>query len=174
MFHVMALTSGLGRPLYSVYPNLGSRIRDFLHRKILPRILNEGAQSPVYIMWSRDGSLDTTPGTWYEPNHFIAIFRVFHKPADSKSKTPGSSQNVANPKPSLIKKGTTKGTITSYFSSEVGEHQKAIKRPCDEVKLPSYLDNSPGVKKIKLGVTVDNNNNNNDNDNDNNNNNKEV
>ena len=47
MFHVMALTSVLGRPLYSVYPNVGSRIRDFLHRKILPRILNEGAQSTV-------------------------------------------------------------------------------------------------------------------------------
>ena len=107
-------------------------------------------------MWSRDGSLDTTPGTWYEPNHFIAIFRVSHKPADSKSKTPGSSRSVANPKPSLIKKGTTKGTITSYFSSEVGQHQKAIKRPRDEVKSPSYWDKSASVKKSKLGVTVDN------------------
>ena len=156
MFHAMALTSILGRPLYSVYPNVGSRIRDFLHRKILPRILNEGAQSTVYIMWSRDGSLDTTPGTWYEPNHFIAIFRVSHKPADSKSKTPGSSRSVANPKPSLIKKATTKGTITSYFSSEVGQHQKSIKRKRDEVKSPTYWDNSASVKKSKLGVTVDN------------------
>ena len=156
MFHVVALTSVLERPLYSVYPNVGSRIRDFLHRKILPRILNEGAQSAVYIMWSRDGSLDTTPGTWYELNHFIAIFRVSHKPADSKSKTPGSSRSVANPKQSLIKKGTTKGTITSYFSSEVGQHQKAIKRPRDEVKSPSYWDKSASVKKSKLGVTVDN------------------
>ena len=45
MFHVMALTSVLGRPLYSIYPNVCSQIKDFLHRKILPRILREGAQS---------------------------------------------------------------------------------------------------------------------------------
>ena len=63
---------------------------------------------------------------------------------------------MANPKPSLIKKGTTKGTITSYFSSEVGQHQKAIKRTRDEVKSPTYSDNSASVKKSKLGVTVDN------------------
>ena len=115
-----------------------------------------GDQNTVYTMWSQDGSLDTTPKTWYKPNHSIPIFRVSHKPAYSKSKTPGSSRNVANPKPSLIKKGTTKRTITSYFSSEVGQYQKAIKRTRDEVKSPSYWDNSASVKKSKLGVTVDN------------------
>lgn len=33
MFHFMALASVLGRPLYSVYPNAGSRVREFFHRK---------------------------------------------------------------------------------------------------------------------------------------------
>lgn len=52
MFHLMALASVLGRPLYSVYPNAGSRIREFFHRKILPRNLDQGEQDTAYTMWS--------------------------------------------------------------------------------------------------------------------------
>ena len=124
MFHVTTLTSVSGRPLYSVYPNTGSWIRDFLHKKILPRILNEGAQNTVYIMWTQDGSPDTTPRTWYKPNHFIPIFRVSHKPAYSKSKTPGSSRNVANPKPSLIKKGQQRELSPVISQVKLGSTKK--------------------------------------------------
>ena len=58
-------------------------------QKESPTHFEGGGTKQVYIMWSRDGGLDTTPGTWYmyEPNHFIPIFRVSHKPADSKSDT---------------------------------------------------------------------------------------
>lgn len=155
MFHFMALASVLGRPLYSVYPNAGSRVREFFHRKILPRNLDQGAQDMAYIMWSRDGALDSAPGTWYQPNHFIPIFRVPHR-TNSNLATPREFQHVSESKPSPDRKKQTKGFITNFFSKVDGVAQKTMKRPKNEIKSESCEEYSKGAKTKKVDVNQGN------------------
>ena len=114
MFHFMALATILERPMYSVYSNAASRIREFLHRKILSRVLTQEAQDTVYIMRSRDGALDSTPGRWYQPNHSIPIFRVPHV-TDSNSRIPDTYQGEIGSKPSPVKKRPAKGIMTNFY-----------------------------------------------------------
>ena len=114
MFHFMALATILERPMYSVYPNAACRIREFLHRKFLSRVLTQEAQDTVYIMRSRDGALDSTPGRWYQPNHSIPIFRVPHV-TDSNSRIPDTYQGEIVSKPSPVKKRPAKGIMTNFY-----------------------------------------------------------
>ena len=77
-YHVMALSSVIGRPVYSVYPDLESRsrVRRSIHRKFLPRqmLLSEDDRfpmpPPIHIMWTTVSSEDLT--TW-KPNHFVPL-----------------------------------------------------------------------------------------------------
>jgi hypothetical protein len=58
MFHLMALASVLGRPIYSVYPNVPSTVRTVIHGIVQPRISdNDIDDNTIYIMWSRDGGI---------------------------------------------------------------------------------------------------------------------
>lgn len=76
MFHLMALASVLGRPIYSVYPNVPSTVRTVIHGIVQPRISdNDIDDNTIYIMWSRDGGICNFPGAWYEPNHFIPLLK---------------------------------------------------------------------------------------------------
>ena len=38
----------------------------------------------TYVMWSRDGGLDSVPGSWYEPNHFIPLISLVDLGSQSK------------------------------------------------------------------------------------------
>lgn len=75
--HLMALASVIGRPIFSVYPNVPLAFRNLLHGMIQPRVAEhiQVQESTVYIMWSRDGNFDATSGRWYEPNHFIPLVK---------------------------------------------------------------------------------------------------
>jgi hypothetical protein len=73
IWQMFALSSVLGRPLFSVYPNLGNAIvRNDLHRLIHPREIRSACIS--YVMWSSTRK-DMTKGHWI-PNHFVAVLPI--------------------------------------------------------------------------------------------------
>lgn len=72
MVHLMALATVIGRSIYSAFPEDCSKTRPFFHGKISPRECSFHAD-PAIILWSRDGSLNTCPAGWYQPNHFIPL-----------------------------------------------------------------------------------------------------
>lgn len=76
LLQVMGLAQVLEKycSIISVYPNVNYVLRDILNGKIYT---NEYSILPnehtLYLMWSRDGTLSSTPGAIYEPNHFVPI-----------------------------------------------------------------------------------------------------
>ena len=76
MIHLMALASVLGRPIFSVYPNVSLGFRN-LRGMVQPRVAEQGQgeEYAIFIMWSRDSGLDARSGRWYEPNHFIPLLK---------------------------------------------------------------------------------------------------
>ena len=72
LVHMMALASVIRRPIYSVYPNVAFRYRALMHNVRKPRLppVND---DPVCLLWSRCGSLDNRPNSWYVPNHFVPL-----------------------------------------------------------------------------------------------------
>ena len=72
LVHMMALASVIRRPIYSVYPNVAFRYRALMHNVLNPRLppVND---DPVCLLWSRCGSLDNRPNSWYVPNHFVPL-----------------------------------------------------------------------------------------------------
>lgn len=101
IFHLMTLACVLGGPVYSVHLNGGSAIREFLYTKMLPCILDQGAQDTVYIMWTWDEALDSAPGRYFQPNHFIPIFRV-PPLTDSNLRISGANQGLTGSKQTFI------------------------------------------------------------------------
>ena len=69
---MMALSSVLAFPIYSLYPEVTYVYRSLFHRKIKPRISFSCYMDCAYILWSRV-SLDERAGTWYIPNHFVPV-----------------------------------------------------------------------------------------------------
>ena len=84
-FNMMALSTVIGRPIFSLYPECNTNTRPLFHKTIVPRDCS--AKKPgisvnmAMILWSRDSNLDNRPGSWYQPNHFIPIFEAQGKPA---------------------------------------------------------------------------------------------
>ena len=111
----MALANVTGKPVYLLYPNAGCRIREFFHRKVLPRSLEQENQDVAYTMWSRHGTLDSAPGSRYQPNHFIPIVKIPHLAA-SDTRIPGDHQNFTKTKPPLTIKRQNKGGVSPTFS----------------------------------------------------------
>lgn len=109
MFHVMALSTVIGRAIFSVYPNATSAVRDVLHGMVMPRTLQlQEEESPFFILWSRCGNLDSQPGSWFEPNHFVPLL---HEKANADLS--GSCTKV---KHSVKTPPEKSGKITSFFS----------------------------------------------------------
>ena len=76
--HFLGLTSVVSKPVHSVYPDVNFRYRMLIHRSLYPRTSPTSSQLLVdavlmYILWSRDGNFDNTPGSWFEPNHFVPL-----------------------------------------------------------------------------------------------------
>ena len=78
MMHLMALSTVIGRPIFSFYPECNTNTRPLCHKEILPRDYGtknrDISVNKAMILWSRDSNLDNRPGSWYEPNHFVPIF----------------------------------------------------------------------------------------------------
>ena len=85
LLHVMAFASLIRQPIYSLYPDINLRFRPLMHQLLNPRLsaLDDG-RDPVYLLWSREGSLDNRPNAWYKPNHFVLVAW----PSDATSHTP--------------------------------------------------------------------------------------
>ena len=72
IWQVFALSSVLGSPLMSIYPQLGNpNVRNVLCRTVQPRERNEAIPAKVSIMWTTTRG-DMTIGHWV-PNHFVPV-----------------------------------------------------------------------------------------------------
>lgn len=70
IWQLFALSSVLGKPIFSVYPHRGNiNQRQEMHRLILPR---EGTvRDPVFVMWS--SCREEMPMEYWIPNHFVVL-----------------------------------------------------------------------------------------------------
>lgn len=101
------------------------------------------AKSPAMILWSRDGSLDNRPGSWYQANHFVPLFKCNRLQDFVSKKRKMEGANEANVK----KKAKGQRGLTGYFqrpssSIKAGHH--------DIEKTPPGLA-SPTASKEGLG-----------------------
>lgn len=74
----MGLASLVSQPVHSVYPDANFCYWMLMHRSLHPRTSTTSYQPlenavPMYILQSRDGKFDNTPGSWLEPNHFLSL-----------------------------------------------------------------------------------------------------
>ena len=77
VMHLMVLSTVIGRPIFSLYPEYNTNTHPLCHKEILPRDYGTKKRDSVntaMVLWSRDSNLDNRPRSWYEPNHFIPIF----------------------------------------------------------------------------------------------------
>ena len=74
MMHLMAISTVIGRPIFSLYPECNTNTHPLCHKEIYGTKKGDINVNTVMILWSRDGNLDNRPGSWYEPNHFVPIF----------------------------------------------------------------------------------------------------
>ncbi|XP_060601076.1 vertnin-like [Ruditapes philippinarum] len=90
IWQMFALSSVLGAPIKSVYPNKGNpKVREDLNRLILPRSAAKFKQ--IYILWTN--TRDDIPAVHWTPNHFVPLLTfegVISKPK-STSKIPVES-----------------------------------------------------------------------------------
>ena len=82
-FHILALASIIGRPIFSVYPHIpgAMAIKNAFHRICYPResfMENSSlfAADPVYIMWTR---ANISPLRGWTPNHFAPLVPKAHE-----------------------------------------------------------------------------------------------
>lgn len=59
-----------------------------MHQLLNPRLSALDGRDPVYLLWSREGSLDNRPNAWYKPNHFGLVAW----PSDATSHTQATPQ----------------------------------------------------------------------------------
>lgn len=78
LMHIMALSTVIGRPIFTIYPSCSKVIHPLLQGLIKPRIQTSNMVSDnncFYILWSRDDGLDNRPNAVYVPNHFVPLFQ---------------------------------------------------------------------------------------------------
>lgn len=136
--HLMALASVIGRPIFSVYPNVPLAFRNLLHGMIQPRVAEhiQVQESTVYIMWSRDGNFDATSGRWYEPNHFIPLVKSEQSNIETKEST-----------------NTRGAKITDFFQSLGGPQKRKNSElpdsePPERKQKPDYSANK-NTRKLR-------------------------
>ena len=73
---IMALATVISRPIFTAYPNCSEGICPVLHGLVKPRGMLETVSSDcLYILWSREGGMDSRPNAVYVPNHFVPLFQ---------------------------------------------------------------------------------------------------
>ncbi|CAB3990677.1 Hypothetical predicted protein, partial [Paramuricea clavata] len=76
LIHMMALSSVIKCPVFSVYPESSSAIRPFFHGLIRPRDAGSSiCNDLVHIMFTRDCLLNNRQGAVFQPNHFCPVFQ---------------------------------------------------------------------------------------------------
>lgn len=92
--HIAALSSVLAKPIFSVYPNCNTWIRDFMHSELSPR--NAVSSEPLFLLWSREGNLDNRAGAWFVPNHFVPLYSTRENMQRSQPQKPGQETIQGN------------------------------------------------------------------------------
>lgn len=107
LLHVMALASVIRRPIYSLYPEVNFRYRPLMQKLLNPREARmNGEVIPVFLLWSREGSLDNRPNAWFTPNHFVQVILI----ADALSAALQVGKDETNKRT-----GSKKRTILPFF-----------------------------------------------------------
>ena len=73
LVNLMALSTVLKWPIFSVYQNTNPALRPLIHGLVHPRVSSATDVLPIYILWSRDSNLDNRSGAVYRPNHFVPL-----------------------------------------------------------------------------------------------------
>lgn len=103
----MALASVIRRPIYSLYPEVNFRYRPLMQKLLNPREARmNGEVIPVFLLWSREGSLDNRPNAWFTPNHFVQVILI----ADALSAALQVGKDETNKRT-----GSKKRTILPFF-----------------------------------------------------------
>ena len=156
-YHMIALSSIIGRLVYSVYPDIVAcaRVRSSIHRKFLPRqmLLSEDDSfhmpPPVHIMWTT--VLPEDLDTW-KPNHFVPL--VLSKEQSSGGKRIPLSYadavkgqiTIRTVKGSQDKKmGVQKGKMSPFIKSEkvTGKEKEKDKDDEAEERKEPHLKGTP-------------------------------
>ena len=146
LLHVMALASVLKRPVYSLYPNVQFRFRTLMQNVLKPRltVLDDQTANPVYVLWTRDGDLDSGQQTWYVPNHLVPVIWLPYQ-ASEKVPPPATEREVPPPVTGreVNRPGPKQGSILSFFKgfsgpskAKTAEKRSATRAGLDEGKKP--------------------------------------
>ncbi|VDI37411.1 Hypothetical predicted protein [Mytilus galloprovincialis] len=76
MFDIMALSPVLKKNIWAAYPDCNHNIRPIISgvvEQLSCTIPQSDLENTLFILWSRDGDLDSTRGHPFEPNHFVPI-----------------------------------------------------------------------------------------------------
>ena len=71
MISVFGLSSIIQQPIFSHYPLVKYNLHKLFTQIFIP--LETKSQDILHILWSRYGSLDTSSGRMFEPNHFFPL-----------------------------------------------------------------------------------------------------
>ena len=71
LLHMFAISSSIGRQIYSIYPDANEYLCPHYNRIIQPR--DTSSSTAIYILWTRDGNLDNRFDEPFQPNHFVPL-----------------------------------------------------------------------------------------------------
>ena len=154
MFHLTALATILGRPVLSAFPNCNMNTRPLFHGYILPRQSMDGnTKSPAVILWSRDGSLDNRPGSWYQSNHFVPLFKIDSPPDFASSQTEDKKRKLDGTNGAEKQKEKRKRMkLTDYFrfpaQQSTSKAQQGTARYSDEAGPHRTEITPPGLAYV--------------------------
>ena len=134
LMHIMALSTVIGQPIFTIYPSCSKAIRPLLQGLIKPRIQTSNKiadNNCFYILWSRDGGLDSRPNAIYVPNHFVPLFQR-EQVVKTEISQKDSKVAVGTTKKKPRKKGPS---VCKTFGSRLKE--KSRKR---EIKLTKVME----------------------------------
>lgn len=117
LVHLMALSTVLKRPIFSVYPNTNPALRPLIHGLVHPRVSSAADVLPIYMLWSRDGNLDNRSGAVYQLNHFVPLVCNVCTPKDNTASATAPTAPVSAPTapvsvPTAPVTALTKGSAT--------------------------------------------------------------
>lgn len=100
-----------------------------MHKLLNPREASlDGEVEPLFILWSREGSLDNQPNAWYTPNHFVPVIWICEA-------SPAAGETTKST-------GFKQGTILSFFKSS----------PANPATKPTRSSNGKTKKDVKRSV----------------------
>lgn len=116
LLHAMALTSVINRNIFMVYPDCNKGIRPLLNGYLIPRGTQViSFEHTLFIIWSRDGSLDNTHNAPYQPNHFVYLSKETTASIESKKRKNEGLKGKNDPMVQIKKQKTVQSKINTLF-----------------------------------------------------------